>query len=73
MFSIILYVIVVTLWMTCLINNWTNFVMNDGWDHPLTKTLPSIVSNLWWNIVMDDWKLDENSFVSDKKLQSINL
>ena len=26
-----------------------------------SKTLPSFVSNLWWDIVMDDWKLDEKS------------
>ena len=36
---------------------WTNIVMDDGWVHPLTK--PFLVNNLWWNIVMDDWNLDE--------------
>jgi hypothetical protein len=35
--------------------------MDDGWVHPLAKTLPSIVNNLWWNIVMDEWNLDEKS------------
>ena len=24
----------------------------------------TFVSNLWWNIVMDDWTLDENHLVS---------
>ena len=27
----------------------------------MAKTLPSLVSNLWWNIVMDDWILNEKS------------
>ena len=35
--------------------------MDDGCAHPLAKTLPSLVNNLWWNIVMDDWNLDEKS------------
>ena len=42
------------------VDKWTNIVMDDGWVHPLAKTLPSLVSNLRWNIVTDDWKLDEN-------------
>ena len=36
-------------------------VMDDGWVHPLAKTLPSLVNNLWWNVAMDDWSLDEKS------------
>ena len=32
--------------------------MDDGGVHLLTETLPSLVNNLWWNIVMDDWNLD---------------
>ena len=47
--------------MTLLMNKWENIVMDDGWVHPLAKTLPSIVSNLWWSIVMDNWHLDEKS------------
>ena len=31
----------------------------------LAKTMPCLVSNLWWNIVMDDWDLDENNSVSN--------
>ena len=42
-------------------NKWTNIVMDDGWVHPLPKTLPSFVTNLWWDIVMDDWNLDEKT------------
>ena len=38
---------------------WRSVQMDDGWVHPLAKTLPSLVTNLWWNIVMDDWHLDE--------------
>jgi len=45
--------------MTHLMNKVTNTVMKDGRVHPLAKTLPSIVNNLWWNIIMIDWKLDE--------------
>ena len=26
------------------------------------QNLGSFVSNLWWNIVMKDWNLDEESF-----------
>ena len=48
-------------WMTLLMNKWTNVDMHGGWIHPFAKILPSLVSNLWWNVVMDDWKLDEKS------------
>ena len=48
--------------MTLLMKKWTNIVMDDGWICPLAKTLPSLVNNLWWNVVMDDWILDEKSF-----------
>ena len=34
--------------------------MDDGWDHPLAKTLPSLVSNNCdENIVMEDQNSDE--------------
>ena len=56
-----------------LIDKWSNIVMGDGWVHPLTKTLPSLVTNLWWNIVMDDWNLKKNDFVSDNKCNTIIL
>jgi len=42
-------------------NKQTNVVMDDGWVHPLAKTLPSLISNLFWNVVMDDWNLNEES------------
>ena len=42
-----------------LMSKWTNTVMDDEFVHSLVKTLPSFASNLWWNIVMDDWNLDE--------------
>jgi hypothetical protein len=35
--------------------------MDDGCVHPFVQTLASLVSNLWWNIVMDDWNLDGKS------------
>ena len=47
--------------MTPLVKKWTNTVVDDGWVHPLAKPLPSSVCNLWWNIVMDAWNLDEKS------------
>ena len=31
--------------------------MDDGWVQPLGKSLPSLVSNLWRNIVMDETSL----------------
>ena len=33
--------------MTLLMNKWTNIVMDDGWAHPLAKTIPSHVNNLF--------------------------
>jgi hypothetical protein len=44
--------------MTPSYEKFANNVMDDGWVHPLAKTIPSLVRNLWWIIVMDDWKLD---------------
>ena len=40
-------------------NKWTTKAMDDGWVHPLAKTLPSLLNYLWWNIVMGDWNVDE--------------
>ena len=31
------------------------------WVHRLAKTMPSLVSDLWWIIVMDDWNMDGKS------------
>ena len=42
-------------------DKWTNIVIDDGWVHSLAKTLPSLVINLWWNIVVDDFDLNEKS------------
>ena len=53
------YVTMATLRITLLMNKWTNIVMEDGWVHPLGKTLSSLANNLRWTIVMHDWKLDE--------------
>ena len=36
--------------MTLLMKQWTNIVMDDAWVHTSAKTLPSLVSNLWWNM-----------------------
>ena len=55
--------------MTLLMNKWTNIVISDGWVHPLAKALSSLVSNLWWNIVMDVGNLDEKSHGKWLKLQ----
>ena len=35
-----------TFWMTLLMNKRTNSFMDDGWVHPLAKTLPSLVSKI---------------------------
>ena len=48
---------------------WTNIVTDDGWIHPLAKTMPSLVNNLWWNIVMDVWSLDDESLGDRQCLQ----
>jgi hypothetical protein len=55
----VFYVTMVVFGMTLLMNRWTNVVVDNGWVHPLAKTLPSLVNNLWWNIVTDDWNFDE--------------
>ena len=55
------YVTMVTFRMTLCMNKWTNNVMDDGRVHPLAKPLPPLVGNLWSNIIMDDWNLDEKS------------
>ena len=61
-FSVVVFnVAMETFQMTVLMNKWTNTVMDDGWVHSLAKPLPSLVNNLWWNIVMDDWNFDEKS------------
>ena len=57
----VFYVTIITFRMTLLMNKWINNVINVGWVHPLAKTLPFLVGNLWWNIVMDDWNLDKKS------------
>ena len=51
-----------TFCVTFLMKKRTNIVVNDGGVHPLARTLLSLVSNLWWNIVMKDWDSDEKSF-----------
>ena len=40
-------------------NKWTEIVMTMDEFRKLAKTLPSLVGNLWLNIVMNDWNLDE--------------
>jgi hypothetical protein len=53
------YVTMVAFRMTFLMKKWKNVVTGDGWVHPLVKSLPSLVSNVWRNIVMDHWNLDK--------------
>ena len=55
--------------MSLHMNKWRNVVMDDGWVHPLAKPLPSLVSNLWWTIMMDNWNLDEMWVGKWQKLQ----
>ena len=54
-------------------NKWRNIVMDDDWVYPLAKTLPSFVNNSWWNIVTDDWNLDEKYLVSDNIYNTTNV
>ena len=37
------------------------------------KPLPSLVSNLWWNIVMDDWHLQIYNAPPPKKIKWNNV
>ena len=57
--------------MTLLMNKRTNIVIDDGWVQLLAKTLPTLVNNFWWNIVMDDWKMDAKHLVSDNICKNI--
>ena len=41
----VFYVTTVIFRMTFLMIMWTNIMMDDGWVHPLTKTLPPLVSH----------------------------
>ena len=43
--------------------------MDDGGVQPLAKTLSSLVNNLWWQIVMDDWNSEEQSLGKWRYLQ----
>ena len=47
---------------------WMNIVMDDERVHSLAKSLPSLFSNLWWNIAMDDQNLDEKSLGKQHQL-----
>ena len=47
--------------------------MGDGRIRSLAKTYFSLVNNLWWNIVMDDWNLDEIPHVSNNNCNTANL
>ena len=69
----VFYVIRGTFQMMFLMNKWTNTITDDGWLHPLAKTLPSLVNNLWRNIDMDDWDLDGNHLVSDSNCNTVHL
>jgi len=44
-----------------LMNKQTNIIMDDAWIHSLAQTLPSLVINFWWNIIIYDWNLNEKS------------
>jgi len=57
----VFYATMLTFRKMFLMNKFTNIVIDDGWVHPLAQSLPSLVNNLWWNIVMDDWNLNEES------------
>ena len=55
-------------------NKFMKIVMDDGWVHPLAKTLPCLVSILRWNIVMDVIEIwMKNHLVSDSNRNTINL
>ena len=40
-------------------NKWMDIVMDDGWVHLVAKTPALFIGNLWWNIIMGNWELDE--------------
>ena len=47
-------------------------MMDEFIRRPLPR--PSLVHNLWWTIVMDDWNLDEKThLVSDKVIATLQI
>ena len=64
---------IMTFHMTLLMNKWINIVVDDGWVHPLAKTLLPLINNLWWNIIMDDWNLDEKTLDKHNNYSIVNL
>ena len=69
----VFYVTTVTFQMALLMNKCKNIFMDDDEFINLAKTLPSLLSNLSWNIVMDDWNLDENHLLRDINCNTLNL
>ena len=60
--------------MALLMNKWIDIiVIDDEWVHPLAKILPALVNNLWWSIVMDDYKFGWNHLVIDSNCNIVNL
>ena len=64
----VFYVIMVTFLITLVLNKWTNIIIDDGWVHPLAKTLPSLVNNLSWMI--ETWM--KHHLVSDNNCNHVS-
>ena len=62
----------INFWLTLLMSEWANNVIDDGWVRALAKTLPSLVRNLWWILswVVEIWM--KNHLVSDKNCNIVN-
>ena len=73
MCHVVFSVTMVTFRVTFTMSEWTNNVMGDGWVYLLAQTLPSLINNLWWNIIVDDWNLDAKHLVSDNGCKTVNL
>ena len=67
----VFYVTMVTFQMTLHMNKWTKYCQG-RWMSPSIGQNPTI-SNLWWNIVTDDWYLDENNLECDSNGNTVNL
>ena len=66
----IFYVTMVTFQMMVLMNKWANYVMDDGWGHPLAKTLPFSCGQLVTKYCHGQLKFGcKNHLVGDSELQ----
>ena len=69
--NMIFNVTMVTFWMTLFMNKWTNIVVDDGWNHVVTKILLSATCDEILSWMIGIWM--KNHLVSDNNCSSVYL